>query len=279
MFKQTMSALAIAAIAYVGVAQAQENATLTLRSGERISGQLLDHGGVGFTIKVNNEERQIPTSDVAVVDFTSGKMTNEDWARVSAGQHVVMLRSGETVTGQFYDIGGTTPLSITLKTGTGEREIPSTEISRIVLARTDAAAAAASNAPAAAATTGTGTTGVVVNSKQQWTRTGLTVRQGETLTFNSTGEVRLGLGADDMASPAGAKSGRMAPDAPLPNSLAGSLIGRIGNGRPFGIGDQTTIVAPASGQLFLGVNDGHLNDNSGEFRVEITRSGSGIRRR
>jgi hypothetical protein len=67
----------------------------------------------------------------------------------------------------------------------------------------------------------------------------------------------------------------MGAQAPLPTSLAGALIGRIGNGRPFGIGNQTSIPAPAAGQLFLGINDGQLDDNSGEFRVEITRSGTG----
>jgi len=78
MLKRTMSALAVAAIAFVGVAQAQEDATLTLRSGERISGQLLDMGGVGFTIKVNNDERRIPTNDVAVIDFTGGTIPDAD---------------------------------------------------------------------------------------------------------------------------------------------------------------------------------------------------------
>jgi hypothetical protein len=63
----------------------------------------------------------------------------------------------------------------------------------------------------------------------------------------------------------------------MPRILAGALIGRIGNGRPFAIGDQTSIQAPESGQLFLGINDDTLNDNQGEFRVEVTRSGQ-IRR-
>ena len=54
MWKRTLSALAIAAVASVGVAQAQENVTLILKSGERLSAQLIDHGGVGFTVKVNN---------------------------------------------------------------------------------------------------------------------------------------------------------------------------------------------------------------------------------
>ena len=276
MLKRTMSALAVAAIAYVGVAHAQENATLTLRSGERISGQLLDHGGVGFTVKVNNEERRIPTNDVAVVEFTSGSPSNEDWARVTSGQHLLVLRSGETVVGQFYDIGGTSPLNIKFKTATGEREVSSNEISRILLARTDAAATALGPA----ATTGTstaGATGLVVSAKQQWTSTGLVVRRGETLTFNTTGEITLGPNADEVATAAGSKSGRMATNAPLPRSLAGALIGRIGNGQPFGIGNQTSIVMPAAGRLFLGINDDHLDDNAGEFRVEITRTGAGRR--
>lgn len=274
MFKRTISALAIAAIAYVGVAQAQESATLTLRSGERVSGQLIDMNGSGFQIRVNNEERQIPKGDVAVIDFTGGTMSSADWAKVASGQQVVWLRNGQTVNGQLFDIGGTSPLRLTFKTDSGDREMTSAEVGRIVLAHTDAAAAAASNTPSAAATTGTaGATAIVVNARQRWTPTGITVRRGETLTLNTTGEIRLGPNADDVAAPAGSTAGRMAQGAPLPNSLAGALIGRIGNGRPFGIGNQTSIPVNASGQLFLGVNDSQLEDNTGEFRVEITRSG------
>jgi hypothetical protein len=279
MLKRTMSALAVAAIAYVGVAQAQENATLTLRSGERISGQLLDMGGVGFTVKVNNEERRIPTNDVAVIDFTGGTMSDADWAKVTSGQNIVWLRNGDTVTGQLYDIGGTTPLIITMKTNSGDREIRSSEIGRIVLARTEAAASnATGTSPAATSGTATaGASGLVVTAKQPWTSTGLMVRRGEVLTFNTTGEIQLSTAADDIATPAGSKGGRMAAAGPVPNSPAGALVGRIGNGAPFVIGNQSSITMPAAGRLFLGINDDHFGDNTGEFRVEITRTGGGRR--
>lgn len=271
MFKRTMSALAVAAIAYVGVAQAQENATITLRSGERISGQLVDLNASGFTVKVNNEERQVPKNDVAVIDFTGGTMSAADWNRVGAGQQVVWLRNGETVDGQLFDIGGTSPLRLTFKTAGGDRELTSAEVGRIVLARTDAAPSA-SGTPGTSATAGTG--GIVVDGRQQWTATGLTVRKGETITFNTTGEVQLSSVGDDVAVAAGARSGRRpAANAPLPNEIAGALIGRIGNGRPFGIGNLSTVVMPASGQLFLGINDDSLGDNNGEFRVEVRRAG------
>ncbi len=70
MFKRTILALSVAALTFTGVAQAQENATLTLRNGDKVIGQLVDLGGVGFTVKVNGTERNIPTNDVAVIDFS-----------------------------------------------------------------------------------------------------------------------------------------------------------------------------------------------------------------
>ena len=68
----------------------------------------------------------------------------------------------------------------------------------------------------------------------------------------------------------GSLSGRFAAGAPIPNALAGALIGRIDSGKPWGIGDQTLIVAPASGVLYLGINDDRLNDNTGQFNVVLS---------
>ena len=272
MFKRTIFALAVAAVAYGGSLQAQENATLTLRSGERISAQLLDHGGVGFTIRINGQDRIIPQNDVAVIDFTGGTMNAADWAKVTAGQHVIWLRNGETISGSLYDIGGTSPLHLTFKTASGDRMLSSSEVARIVLSHTDAAAAAVSGTTGASPSAPASGSGIVVAARQAWTSTGLSVRRGEVVNFNTTGEVQLSGDAGDLAGSAGSKSGRYAPNAPLPRSFAGALIGRIGNSAPFAIGNQATITMPASGQLFLGVNDDGFEDNQGEFRVEITRT-------
>lgn len=108
-----------------------------------------------------------------------------------------------------------------------------------------------------------------VNSQMRWTDTGITVRQGDVITFRTTGQVQLSDNAQDVANPAGALSGRTANDAPLSGVLAGALIGRIGNYNPIGIGNQGSITAPVSGRLYLGVNDDHLPDNRGEFTVQI----------
>jgi len=275
MFKRTIFALAVAGVAYVGAVQAQENnATLTLRSGERVNGQLVDLGGVGFTVRVSGQDRQIPTNDVSVIDFTGGTVSNEDWAKVTGGNQVAILRNGDTINGTLYDIGGASPLRLTFKTSNGERELSSSEVARILLSRTDAAAAAVGTAGTGSATLAPATgNGIVVSAKTQWTPTGLTVRRGEILTFNTTGEIQLSTAPDDVATSAGAKSQRYATGAPLPRAFAGALIGRIGNSAPFAIGNMTSVTMPAAGQLFLGVNDDGFDDNAGEFRVEIGRQG------
>jgi hypothetical protein len=268
MFKRTILALSVAALTFTGVALAQENATLTLRNGDKITGQLVDLGGVGFTVKINGAERNIPTNDVAVIDFAGGSPTDADWNTLSGGDQVVVLKSGSTVKGQIYDIGGTSPLKITFKTASGDREFSSNEISRILLARPTSAVATTGSATLQAPTGN----GITVSAKQPWTATGMTVRKGETLNFNATGEIQLSTDPNDVASAYGAKSGRKASNSPLPQALAGALIGRIGTtGAPFAIGTGVPVPMPAAGQLFLGVNDDGFDDNVGEFRVEITR--------
>lgn len=266
MFKRTILALAVAALIVPAAAIAQENATLILRSGERISGQLVDHGGGGFTVRVNGQERQVPTNDVAVVDFAGANMSNADWQRVTGGTHVIWLRNGQTVNGEFYDISGTTPLRITIKTDAGQREFSSSEISRIALAPLNSTAVPTSGSAVPEGA------GIAVPGNQQWTSTGLTVRRGEVLSFSTTGEVQLSPDAADMAHAAGARSQRYAAGAPLPRNFAGALIARVGNGEPFPIGDQTTVTMPAAGQLFLGINDDNVSDNQGGFRVNVQRS-------
>jgi hypothetical protein len=265
-----VSAFCVAALLIAGTALAQENATLTLKSGDRVSGQLVDLGGVGYTVRVNGEERHIPQNDVAVIDFTGGNMTDADWAKFN-GTTLIVLRNGQTLEGQLYDIGGTTPLRLTIKTATGDRDLSSSEVARVVMAR-PANAVATSGTQSAAATPAGGVT-INVPGNQAWTSTGITVRRGEVLNFSTTGEVQLSTDANDKATADGALSGRFATNAPLPRTLAGALIGRIGNGQPFPIANQSSITAPANGTLYLGVNDDAFGDNQGAFQVTITRQG------
>jgi hypothetical protein len=118
---------------------------------------------------------------------------------------------------------------------------------------------------------GAGTSGqfVTVSSLERWTDTGIWVNAGDTLTFDAEGRIQMSADPNDVATPAGARSGRLAPAAPMRNRAAGMLIGRIGDSGVMQIGDRRRLRAPMSGELLLGVNDDALQDNSGEYRVSI----------
>lgn len=271
MLTRTFTTLAVAAVAAVSLVSAQVSATLTLRSGEQIAGQLVDMGASGFAVRVSGQDRQVATGDVALIDFGGGSMSKADWDRVSGGQHVIWLRNGDVLTGQLVDIGGKSPLRVSIRVGGNDRDLTSNEVSRIALSQ-----------PTSTATTLPGTVpgdgrGITVQGNQQWTATGLALRRGEWVTIKATGEIRLSSDSNDIATPNGVLQQRFDRLAPLPSVLAGALIGRVGTGRPFGIGADNRFQADA-GQLFLGINESNVSDNQGSFQIEIQRSGAPIRR-
>ena len=127
---------------------------------------------------------------------------------------------------------------------------------------------AAGGAPLTAAAAST-VQSVRVNAQQRWTDSAITVRAGDTLTFEANGSITMSDDSGDTASPAGSSRGRRAPDAPVLNQLAGGLIIRIDDYGPIFVGGKTTLVAPVGGRVYLGVNDDHLPDNRGEFIVKM----------
>ena len=86
---------------------------------------------------------------------------------------------------------------------------------------------------------------------------------------DADGSIRMSADNNDIAYPAGAVGGRRANSSPFPRQSAGALIGQVNN-RTFFIGDRRQVRAPASGRLYLGVNDDYLEDNSGDYQVRVT---------
>jgi hypothetical protein len=276
MMKKTICAFSIAGISLTGMAFGQVSATLTTKSGQQMAVQVVDLGASGFAVRADGQDRQIPANDVAAIDFTGGSPSPSDWDKLNSGGQVLMLKSGEVITGQLTDIGGTSPLRLTFRTPSGERDFSSNEVSRVVMARPDNAPAATTGA---ASTASSPAQGVSVSSLMQWTPTGITVRRGDWVTFTATGDVRIGGEGNPTANADGVSSGARAPDAPVAAAPAGALVGKIGNGTAFMIGSRNRVQMPAAGQLFLGVNDGHLQDNDGTFQVQVGLEGGAIRRR
>jgi hypothetical protein len=252
-----------------GSIAAQESAVVVLRSGERVNGSIVDMGARGYQVRVNGNDRWITQGQVAAISFR-GDVSDAQFDVASAGTAVVVLRNGQRVNGEVYDISGTTPLKITLRNNNGEREINSNEVARIIFAR-PRAATPATPAPADPGTGGG--PGVVVAANQQWVSSGVTVRRGQTVQFQSTGQVRISGDQRDLASINGSLNQRYAAGSPLPQFLAGALIGRVGNGQAFPIGSQTSVEMPETGILYLGVNDDSPSDNAGHFSVVVTPVG------
>jgi hypothetical protein len=116
---------------------------------------------------------------------------------------------------------------------------------------------------------GTGDQSFNVNANRQWTDTGLMVRAGEVIRFVPTGEVTWGPGRRDGA--AGEVNSPYNQSRPIPDQPGAALIGRIGNDT-FYIGEgSTSFRARTAGRLYLGINDDHLQDNSGYFQVTVQR--------
>jgi hypothetical protein len=263
-------------------ALAQQSAMFVLRSGEQLSGELVDMGGSGFQVRVGGSPRQIATGDVAVIDFSgSTSFPDSEVNQVQAGKHLLVLSNGQMVSGNLFDIGGTQPKRISVHTDSGNRDFRSNEVRRIYLARPSGARAATPATPAAPGSSTLPATGgqIRVPGNQRWTDTGITVRRGDTVTFNASGQVQFSANATDTATSVGASSGQR-PTGPMPNVPVGALLGRVGPVAVFAIGNQTSLQMPADGRLFLGVNDDNVADNRGEFTVDVRPSStSGTRRR
>jgi hypothetical protein len=113
-----------------------------------------------------------------------------------------------------------------------------------------------------------------VSSTDPWTDTGVACTAGRSLDITATGTVFHNKGsADGKGGPDGVTELDLrqfnVPGLPDVNHVA--LIGSLDQAQPyFLVGSKTTFVCPAAGQLFLGVNDAGLTNNSGSFEVTIS---------
>ena len=274
----TIMGIALFSLATALPIAAQETATLALRNGERPSGELIDMGAGGFILRINGQDRQFPTSEVAAVEFVVGPLPAVAQQKINAGQPVVLMRNGQVLDGRLADVGGTHPLRLTIETPSGSRDVNSSDVAQVHLAPLN------SPTPAQAATSGSAPApipagAINVPANQGWTNTGIPVLRGQQISFNAQGDIMISPTAS--SGPDGSPA-VTSPNVryPLQGVPAGALIGRVGNGAPFPIGRNTQpITMPANGPLMLGINDDILTDNSGSYSVSLSRADSGLRRR
>lgn len=281
-------ALVLLALA-TGAAEAQRQRVGIHVGTAILAGEFEDLQGDTVYLRVSlHDQRRIPLGNVFMMDFTDERLapTPEEVAEANDGQtgralrwHLLVLRSGERIKGRLLAIEGgpgsarSQDLRIVTFGGADAhiRQYEATDVARIYM-RVIQLRGTAPSQPAPGPTRDAGiVTGLPLGGDVRWVSTALMVRQGEPVEFKVNGEVHLSRDPNDVAGPAGSLLGERSSRATMPDELLGALIGRIGSGEPFGIGNQTRIVMPESGELFLGVNDDNHADNTGRFTVVITR--------
>jgi len=278
---QKLFVVVAACVLWVNAASAQMNVTVQLRDGSKIAGRIeeMTPDGTVFLRVSQDDQRRIPVSSIALIDRVGGAsgLPDTELREAVGPAHLLLTSSGGSVKGQLVAIRGGQGSAQEGQARTyvfrdqdgREQEFAMAQVSRVYLG-TYPIAAITGGTPAPGLDPGVVTPGSIrVPANAGWVSTGMRVRKGENVTFNTTGEVQLSDNTGDRAGSAGTP--RTAPGAPLPNVYAGGLIGRIGNGQPFAIGNQASVPMPNAGLLYLAVNDDERADNAGEFIVQLGR--------
>ena len=284
--RNILTAAALAAFAAIAVAASQP-ATLVLKSGERISGQMTSPISTRITLEVNGQPRDIPMDQVAIVAFESGDPAASELNQLpqaGSGQNMVVMRDGSIVHAKLdrFSVDGGTVTIVDRASQNSRRDIPANQVARVYLEPASArqlyaAVLNSASASAAVATRGTATgRSITVNANQPWTDTGIMVNNGDRIAFHASGQIRISRDnvPEAVASPDGsARHSGPRTTYPLSSNPVGTLIGRVGpNGSVFAIGSNSQpIPMPATGRLYLGINDDGFQDNSGSFTVTISR--------
>jgi len=269
-----------------------QSGTVVMRNGDRVQAEVRDMGR-DFSLRVNGQPRSVPIGEIVLIDFTGNgrDISNDELSRANAANGYIVMKNGETFNASLKDLTGDPLIAIF----TNGRRANLGEVSRIYMSSVNNVPGFPQANNQTIAPTDEGRPGwrgrgrgrdrdgyqersaapanarsVVVPSNVQWTNAGFNVSRGQYLRFEPSGEIRLSTNAEDVARGAGAISGRRADNATIPSVPVGALIGRIGNGQPFVIGDTTNAIdMNANGRLFLGINDDHVADNSGNFVVKV----------
>lgn len=106
------------------------------------------------------------------------------------------------------------------------------------------------------------------NTANGWTNTGWVVKKGQRIRISGDGKVSLGK--NKSSSPAGEPDIEDAQKL-LKNVATGALIAVIGddNNDFIYVGSEREFTATRDGALFLGINEGYLDDNTGSYNVKV----------
>ena len=222
--------------------------TIRLKDGSIIKGKIVNFTGGKFTVMIEDGTRQRQMSftadEVESITFDNDSMPTDKSSNQTNGENndtnstIITVGQTKKTTVPQPTPPPTNPSETTSTVATTQKPI---ELSVKVLAD---------------------------NTSNGWTNSGWVVRKGQKIRITSNGRISLGNGR--FTTPGGISS---LPDTNklLPNEATGALIAVIGddNNSFILVGSSREFTATRDGALFLGVNEGNLEDNTGAFDVKI----------
>lgn len=118
-----------------------------------------------------------------------------------------------------------------------------------------------------------GTTTVRIDAAQGWQPAGIRLEQGQPFRIQYLlGKWSITPAENRWYGPDGGAHACGQPDCvePIPGYSKSGLIGRMGEGDPFPIGNYLETTADATGVLYLRVNDIGTDDNEGIITLQIS---------
>jgi hypothetical protein len=106
------------------------------------------------------------------------------------------------------------------------------------------------------------------NTSNGWTNSGWVVKKGQKIRVTGKGQISLGNGRFSSSAGIGSLPDK---DKLIATEATGGLIAVVGddNNDFIFIGATREFTATRDGALFLGINEGNLDDNSGSFEVTV----------
>ncbi len=110
---------------------------------------------------------------------------------------------------------------------------------------------------------------VTLNANEKWMDTGIKLKMGQEILFSASGSIFINK--DTQVYQNGESTLNWNNKKPLPNQPTGAIIARVGKrGELFYVGDdKAPFQITQKGNLYIGINDFDLTDNSGQFTVTI----------
>ncbi len=220
--------------------------TIRLKDGSIIKGKIVSFGGGKFVVTIGDGTRQRQLNYTA--DDIESIAFDIDSIPTTAVQTSNNNSTGTDKSSTIITVGQKTPKTV-------EPPIPSPKVNSNIPIQNQKPIEI-------------GVKVLADNTANGWTNSGWVVKKGQKIRISGIGQISLGGGRYTTPNGVASLSDK---DKLMAKESTGGLIAVIGdNNNDFiFVGNSREFVATHDGALFLGVNEGNLNDNSGVFDVKI----------